>query len=278
MTCKKNINNGCYVLVKKIHNMGDDDKVDAPIPKSAQTTIVTAFITKVNNIDFRSYDTYMEYGNKLLRLNVPTVMFVEQYMYDQYYKDHLDMYPQTHFIIFERHENYLYDFLPLVTNYEVISNNPKKDTIGYHFVQCHKTEWLRMAYDQNPFQTTNFTWVDFGIYHMIKNDDVLHQSIQQLSTRTCCKIRIASCIDPRQPCATDIYHQVVWFFAGSIIGGDANTLVQFSKLMKEACIQIIKEKKHIMWEVNIWYLLYQNYPTLFDFYLCDHDVSIIQNY
>ena len=42
----------------------------------SQTTIVTAFITKVNNIDFRSYDTYLQYGNKLLSLDIPTIIFI----------------------------------------------------------------------------------------------------------------------------------------------------------------------------------------------------------
>lgn len=245
---------------------------------NAQTTIVTAFITRINNIDFRSYETYIEYGNKLLRLNIPIIMFVEQYIYDQYYKDHLGTYPNTHFVIFERDENYLYEYLPQITKYQVISNNPKKDTIGYMFVQCHKTEWLRKSAELNPFQTSNFTWVDFGIYHMVKNDELLLQNIQQLSMRSYENVRIASCLDPRQPCHSDIYNQVVWFFAGSIVGGNKDKLIQFADIMKEACIQIIKEKNHIMWEVNIWYLIFQNYPSLFDFYFCDHDVSIIQNY
>jgi hypothetical protein len=244
----------------------------------SQTTIVTAFITKVNNIDFRSYDTYLQYGNKLLSLNIPTIIFIEQYIYDSYYKDCLDLYPKTHFIIFEKHENYLYNHLSQITNYEVETNNPLKDTIGYMFVQCHKTEWVRRAVQTNPFNTTNFTWIDFGIYHMIQDEEALRQSIVQLSGYYYSTVRIASCIDPNEPLYNDIYHQVAWFFAGSIFGGHADYLVSFADLMKQKCIQIITEKNHIMWEVNIWYLLFKENPHLFDFYLCDHNISILQNY
>jgi len=241
-----------------------------------RTTLVSAFMTKINNIDFRSYNTYMDYGNKLLNLGFPMVMFIEQYMYDVHYKDKAKEYPNCRFVIFERYENYLYQHLSSVTKYEVISNNPRKDTIGYMFVQCHKTEWLRKAIELNPFQTENFTWIDFGIYHMIQNDDILKESVGKLITKQYSTVRIASCLDA---CLhQDIYHQVVWFFAGSIVGGDSHTLLKFADKMKEFCIKIMKEKNHIMWEVNIWYLIYQEYPEIFDFYPCDHNASILQNY
>ena len=48
--------------------------------------------------------------------------------------------------------------------------------------------------------------------------------------------------------------------------------------MKKECIRIIKERKHLMWEVNIWYLLYLKQPHMFDPYLCDHNASIVANY
>lgn len=244
-----------------------------------QTTIVTAFMTKINNIDFRSYNTYIEYGNKLLHLGFPVVMFIEQYMYDVHYKENLSKYPSCRFVIFERYENYLYEYLSQVTKYEVATNNPSKDTIGYMFVQCHKTEWLRKAIELNPFQTENYTWIDFGIYHMIKNDQLLKESIETLvTTKQYPLVRIASCIDPREPCYSDIYHQVVWFFAGSVVGGNSESLIKFADIMKEFCIKIIQEKKHIMWEVNIWYLIYREFPEIFDFYLCDHNISILKNY
>lgn len=247
-----------------------------------RTTIVTAFMTKINNIDFRSYNTYIDYGNKLLSLGFPVVMFIEQYMYDLHYKDREHFYPSCRFVIFERYENYLYEYLPLVTKYEVISNNPSKDTIGYMFVQCYKTEWLRKAIHLNPFQTENFTWIDFGIYHMIQDDQLLKESVGKLVMKQYPLVRIASCIDPLASCKVSetclIYHQVVWFFAGSIVGGNPESLLKFADRMKEFCIKIMKEKNHIMWEVNIWYLVYREFPEIFDFYLCDHNISIIQNY
>jgi len=33
-----------------------------------------------------------------------------------------------------------------------------------------------------------------------------------------------------------------------------------------------------MWEVNIWYIIYNENKHLFDIYKCNHDNSIIENY
>jgi hypothetical protein len=239
-------------------------------------TLVTAFITNVNQIDFRSVDTYIEYGNRILRLPIPKIMFLEQIVFDKYYKD--TEYPSTTFLIFEKSDNYLFPFLSQLEHFQVHTNNVNKDTPEYMFIQCHKTEWLKTASIQNPYNTTDFIWVDFGLYHMIRNDETFSRAITALTSKTYPKVRIASCINPNQPCSDDLYKRVLWFFCGSVVGGNKEYLVQFADLMRDKCLSIIREKKHIMWEVNIWYLLYQEHKELFDFYMADHNISILENY
>ena len=48
--------------------------------------------------------------------------------------------------------------------------------------------------------------------------------------------------------------------------------------MKEKCLHIIEEKKTLTWEVNIWYMIFQENKELFNSYLCDHNISILENY
>jgi hypothetical protein len=76
----------------------------------------------------------------------------------------------------------------------------------------------------------------------------------------------------------DIYKKIVWYFAGSLFGGCSIELIDFADKMKEKCINIIMNKKTIMWEVNIWYLVYLENKTLFENYICNHNSSIIKNY
>lgn len=243
------------------------------------STIVTAFITNINSIDFRDIETYMDYGKKLLSQSIPTVCFLEKKVFDHFFKNNELDYVNTKFIIFEKDENYLYEYEKELTNYNLHTDNPKKDTPGYMFIQCHKTEWIRRAIDINPFNTSNFMWIDFGIYHMIKDDLDFAISIRDATSKKYTGLRIGSCVNPEtNRFEKDIYKDVAWFFAGSVFGGDINTLIKFADNMKTKCIDIIKTKKHLMWEVNIWWLLFKQDSSYFRPYGTDHNILILQNY
>lgn len=242
-------------------------------------TICTAFVTHINHIEFRSYEKYIELGKKLLNQAIPTVCFLEKHIYEEYFAGELSQYPLTVFRMFERDQNYLYRYEPILTQFEVETDNPTKDTPGYMFTQCHKTEWVRMAIEENPFQTEDFIWIDFGIFHMIRNEMEFAIALKALSRKHYTGIRIASCVDPGSPCIQrNIYRQIMWYFAGSIFGGNKDVLLKFATIMKQFTIQMMEEKKHIMWEVNIWYLLYQAYRNMFQPYFANHDLSILSHY
>lgn len=242
-------------------------------------TIVTAFITNINNIEFRSYEKYIELGKKMLQQPVPKICYIEKYIYDKYFSSELPMYPQTIFKMFEKEDMYLYEHEYLLSDFSVNTDNPTKDTVGYMFTQCHKTEWIKMAIEDNPFKTTDFIWVDFGIFHMIKDDSKFAFELKKMSKKKYDTVRIASCVNPDEICPMDIISKKVqWFFAGSVFGGNSNMLLEFSRKMKEFTINFMKEHKHIMWEINIWYLLYHTNKNMFNPYHSNHNISILENY
>ena len=113
---------------------------------------------------------------------------------------------------------------------------------------------------------------------MIDNSMEFALKLDSICRKTYPRVRIASCVNPNQENNHDIYSTISWFFAGSVFGGNSQYLVQFAKQMKEICIDIIINKKRIMWEVNIWYLLYQKHPGLFSPYFANHDITILKNY
>ena len=242
-------------------------------------TLVTAFITKINNIDFRSYEKYIELGKKLLKQAIPTICFLEKDIFTEYFEPELTLYPLTTFRIFERKDIYLYEYEHQLTDFHVKTDNVSKDTPGYMFIQCHKTEWVKQAIQENPYNTTNFVWIDFGIFHMIKDEVSFALALKNLSRKTYDNVRVASCVDPNSiSYDKNIYREISWYFAGSIFGGNKESLVEFAKIMKATCIHLMETKKHIMWEVNVWYLIFQKYKTLFDPYHADHNLSILDNY
>jgi hypothetical protein len=145
---------------------------------------------------------------------------------------------------------------------------------------CHKTEWMKDAIESNFFMTDNFIWIDFGIKYVCECDDLeFIRNIQNISTKFYNKIRIGTIWDLNcNRYYDDIYNQIYWYFAGGVFGGNKDSLLIFSDKMKEKCIQIIKDKQCLMWEVNIWYLIYLENKELFKGYQCNHNITLINNY
>jgi hypothetical protein len=279
------------------------------------TIFVSAYITNINN--YRNVSKYIEYGKKMLNINIFQIIFIEKYIFDDFFSMYNNekkgyftyvienisktfeyiVYENKIFVFFNKEDIYLYNYKINITEFNVESNNPSKDTIDYMFIQCHKCEWVKMAIflmkqKKENLENINFLWIDYGIYHMINNEEVFKKELKELENRNTLKlyenksVRIGSCWDlswdydyvANNNVKIDIYNNVTWYFAGSIFGGNESILIEFADKMKNKSIQIIKEKKSLMWEVNVWYLIYLENRQMFDTYFCGHDISIIANY
>ena len=264
-------------------------------------TIISGFISD-NNITHRSIEQYIEYGKKLINVPIHKIIFIEKEIYKKFLSelskvdevsevdevDEVDEVSEvdevlsfneyTTFIFIKKKDIYLYEYYDQITNFDPITNNPNKDTIDYMFIQCYKTEFMRMGIELNPYDSSQFIWIDFGIYHMIGNDELLNQLVLNLNTSYDYNlIRIAGGIY-FPPSEEDVYKKVCWCFLGSIFGGENDKLVHFANLMKQKCIDTIINKNTITWEVNIWYLIYKEFPELFSIYISNHNPTMIQEY
>lgn len=242
-------------------------------------TFVSAFISNANNRHDRNEEKYIELGNNFIIMPVNKIIFIEKHIYEKYYANNNNYNKEnTKFILFEKTENYLYNYKDKITNFNLATDNKNKDTLEYCFLICHKTEWVKKAIELNIFKSEQFIWIDFGIYHIFKNEDRFKNSVLNAEKKIYEKIRIGSCWNLTMQYARDIYSIINWYFAGGVFGGSKNYLLAFADFMKQKCFSIINEKKTIMWEVNIWYIIYKDIPYLFDPYQSNHDPSLIENY
>ena len=243
------------------------------------TTIVSGLLTNVN--DCNNIEKYIINGKKLLELDLKKIIFIEQYIFDLYFKDFEN--DNTIFYFINKKDLYFYDYIQDLINFDLLTDNPGKDTIEYMFVQCNKTEWVRKAIEINPYNSDQFVWLDFGLYHVINDDECFSKNIKSITEKVYNNIRIASSGNPyylnMDRNYDNLYRRINWFYLGGVFGGNKDKLILFSMLMKTKCIDIIKCEKTICWEVNIWFIIYNEYPELFDNYKCfEHGVNLITNY
>jgi hypothetical protein len=241
-------------------------------------TIVSGFLTNVNQKNDCNIDNFFELGILLLKAKIPKIIFVDEVMYEKIktYDNEI-----TKIVLVDKSQYELYQYMnhDVLTNFQLNTNNTGKDTIEFMFTMCNKTEWIKEAINLNYFKTEQFIWVDFGIRHVFNCDnDSYINLLESLNYKNYENIRIGNIWNLQLLYSNNIYKDIIWYFAGGVFGGNKEKLLIFSDLMKKKCLQIISQEKTIMWEVNIWYLIYLENKELFDSYQCDHNYTIITNY
>ena len=247
------------------------------------TTLVSAFIANANQRSDRSVEDYIAYGKKILESKINKIIFMDETIIDKL--SNYSYNSNTIIIPIKKSDNYLYAYKDQITNFQLNTTYPEKDTLEYMITMCGKTEHVRKAIELNPFQSSQFIWVDFGIIYIFKNDDIkLQNSLSNIQNNLYDNVRIGSIWDPELYSAMclnfniNIYKDITWYFAGGVFGGNPKALIQFADLMQKQCIKIIQEKQTLMWEVNIWYQIFSENKDLFSLYKCDHNSTILENY
>ena len=241
------------------------------------TTIVSAFVSNINSKKDMDIFKYYENGKLLLKSTVPKIIFLDEPMLNLVGEDYDKS--NTILIKINKEDIYLNSYRVLLTNFNLKTDNSDKDTIDYIFTICNKTEWIKTAILLNKFNTNNFIWIDFGIRYIFKcSDDEFTEKLNNLHNKMYNKIRVGKIWNIDITYCIDIYKNIAWYFAGGVFGGNKTQLLLFSEKMKNKCIEIITTKNTLMWEVNMWYLVYLDNKELFDTYFCDHNNSIIDNY
>ena len=217
------------------------------------------------------------------------------------------VYGHVTFVYFEIHHLFLWPYRKMAHQFQLNTGNPCKDTLEYMMVQCQKTEWMAIAIQfrekHNALGMTGneckeYIWVDFGSFHMFHGKiDIFQTELYKLRSRVNARITtlgesshvcLASCWNPNATYYGDIHKDIHWLFAGSVFGGGANVLNQFATEMREKCMQILREKNTLMWEINIWAILYwhkerhkerhKEQNPMFVLYPSDHSDIIFRGY
>lgn len=228
------------------------------------TTFVTAFIDlKEPRQGVRAPDTYIAKFQQLADTGINLHLFVSQSFCDR-----IPERDNIHTTVIELED--------LDTFKELAGLNPalpsvrshNKDTRAYLTLMNSKTEFIRRAIDQNPFNTDGFAWIDFGIFHM------LHDSVEKLKSIGKSipgnHVYIPGCWDRCYP----LFSHVFWRFCGSFFIGNRQAMLTFDSFHQTMFRKTVIEKNVLSWEVNMW-ALYEMQGWTPIWYLANHNDTLL---
>jgi hypothetical protein len=127
-------------------------------------------ITGIHRWKDRPITKYLELARTFLDSPHPKIVFADLRVINEF-KLTCKTATNTLILPVDKEDMYLYRYMDQMSRFSPNTVNPDKDTLEYVMLQCCKTEYVRRAIDLNPFKTTQFMWVDFGIRHMFSCSD-----------------------------------------------------------------------------------------------------------
>lgn len=153
------------------------------------------------------------------------------------------------------------------------------DTRNFLLTQNSKLGFVKQVMELNPYQSTHFSWIDFGIVHVFKNKPSTFASLEELCNSTLntkSKIILPGCYTSPVTNYGMLLTHVVWRFCGGFLLGDMDTMKRFINLFESSYMYILSQCGRITWEVNVWAFVESNEPNLFQWYPADHNDTIIK--
>jgi hypothetical protein len=151
--------------------------------------------------------------------------------------------------------------------------NPEKDTYEYMALMNTKVEfvWRTMSFLSDEFHS--LIWIDCGITKIFKQIDVIKLEIQRIvwGKPVCDRILMPGC----WPSAIDAsYDSICWRFCGGFFLVPKTSVNSFyMEFLRE--IEKMVEIGQIAWEVNVWAKMDFKNRFLFDWYIADHNDTIV---
>jgi hypothetical protein len=156
-------------------------------------------------------------------------------------------------------------------------HTPEKDTKEFMILMNSKIEFVKRAIEQNPFQSTHFAWIDFSISHVFKQTESSIAFLKELGKRT---LRTKCLLFPgcwQKGYQYDrVWDAIHWRFCGGFFLGDKESLLQFEQVYRQNYRQIIQRKQTLLWEVNIWTILEEEYEWTPTWFHADHNDTIVR--
>lgn len=229
-----------------------------------QPVLVTGYCRL--NASHRGHDRFVELGNRLLSIGLPTVAYLEE--------SSAFSVPSTTTVYRQSLQDcYLYD-----ATRQAKSPFPEdgKDTVDYMVVQHQKSAWLHDALDATVADLA--VWVDLGILHVPGVTEaklvsfwerLCRAATDRIAMPSIWRLTIDSLVDYTRP---------AWYFAGGVVVMPRLLSLWFADRVETYARRQILRTGLTTWEVNTWAAVARDHLHRFAPYKANHDGSIFDGY
>jgi hypothetical protein len=154
--------------------------------------------------------------------------------------------------------------------------SPNKDTRNYMILMNAKAECIYRSIALNPFQSSHYAWIDFGIGHVFRDWPACLKQLEYISNAdfqdTC--LAFPGCWESGRD-IENTFLRINWRFCGGFFIGGSESLINLYQLYCQHFISIVKTHG-LTWEVNVWHWLEHHHGWKPTWYAADHNDSILQ--
>lgn len=152
-----------------------------------------------------------------------------------------------------------------------------KDTMKFMTLMNNKVFFLKDAMEKNPFDSTHFAWIDFGIGYIFRRAKSTYSYLASLAQTKMKEkfLAIPGCWN-KGTGMDRAFMSVNWRFCGGFFVGDKTSLGDFCNLAITNYESFLTKFQCQIWEVNYWAFLEQDYGMKVNWYHAGHDDSIIE--
>jgi len=207
---------------------------------SRSVRIVTGFFPLAGHP--RPTATYLELGRRLLRIPIPKVVWTTAEIGAELERERL----AAGFNAFPPSDGrfWIHDALAGCP-YSVASQNPAKDTLGYHAIVHQKTQWL--DWTSREVESDVLVWLDFGIFHVPGiTEDLILDFVGKVRDDV---IAIPGCLPRSDGIVLDYPN---WRFCGGVLVCPRTLAPSLHSECVDAFRGIVAFHRKVSWEVNTW--------------------------
>jgi hypothetical protein len=223
-------------------------------------------------VNGRNLAIRMEYMTPLLNCNIPLVIFISQCFLEPVRKACASN-TNIQFRVMELTETETYGLLTPIKAKIPAHRNKEKDTFNFLALMNAKAEFLNLIAESNPFQTDQFAWIDFSIFHVLHNAPISQKKLENLCSAKLKEdhpLVIPGCWSTRSEAPEDAIH---WRFCGGFYMGTKRGCQEFFGYHRK---YLPTAYNGITWEVNYWATIEVKEPTFsMRWYKADHNDSIL---